>query len=178
LNEPVGFITLTGHGYEFGCKQIVVTRVGGAGGPRLATCTFTRYVFGGYPRRSGEVMLITDIDAALYQEDHGIRRRAARILVLFGKQTATKIAAGVLRPDISRAGVDWARASYSCEDEFEGRPRRCKAYFDYRVDPDDTPIQPPDADVRTLAATVKELANALHIAVHDPLQKLHFGPVQ
>jgi len=154
------------------------TQVGGAGGPRLVTAAFKLSPTHWRRRGLPDVQIAADLDTSIFRDEFSIRRRAARAVVPVGLRVAKRLIAGKITPTIERspATSPYIRVSFFETELFEGLERRATGYFDIRRDPEDGE---PDADpdfAKRLGSALKDLAESLHTAIDDPVNRGVFGP--
>jgi hypothetical protein len=158
----------------FTVTPVLAVNKGASFGPRIATATFGR---SRYESPRWAVRIVVDLDGAAYQDESAVRRRGGRAAVPVGRRAAKAIASGALSPIFeprSRA-PDWATASWTYEETFDGYSRRVTASADFNCAGDAHEPRLPEGLARKIADEIEFIADRLHTAIDDPFFAPLFG---
>ena len=154
---------------------IIVVNEGASFGPRVATTVFRNDLWHQRPFR--QVDLVIDLDGRQYQDESGIRRRAGRAAVTFGRNAAKRIGGGSVVPVLKKTTSDppWATASWEYEEVFEGFRRLVRARADFPFNSDDAELVIPPSLAEIVASQLRRMCDDLHVTIDDPAFSAVFG---
>jgi hypothetical protein len=145
-------------------------------GTMIATASFRRIAGAREPRL--DITISADLDARQYREESAIRRRAGRAAVAVGVRAAKSISNGTMPPLLVMATRQprRARASWICEEWFEGFSRRLSVLAEFRADNQhEGSLRAPQELLDRVARSIRVITDGLHVAIDDPEYHQIFG---
>lgn len=154
-------------------SQPFAVTVGGAGGPRIVTSTFSGD--GGPRGASASFGLSADLDAGLYQAESDMWRRTAHALVGPAKRAAAQIGSGAITLHCSRGHPDWLTVGALVVERYEGLARVIRLTGSYRA-PEEAGDEVPVSVRADWRDHLVDIADGLHRAASDRgFQFVHRG---
>jgi hypothetical protein len=123
------------------------------------------------------VALISNLDASEGHSAEAMQRRAAQSLVGAAKRAAAQFSSGATLPRVARAGAEgeWAGVVFEHVESPGPYCRIVRASHGQRTGGADAPAELAPTLLEGVAQLLREVAEALHGAVHAPENRAVFG---